>query len=295
MDEFEKVAQQIVTGISIGSIYAIVALAIVLIYRSTGIVNFAQGEIAMFTTFISWTFLLRMDFWWALLLAVLVAFVIGGALEVLVMRPVERAAPLNSIVVTLGLLAIFNSLALWRYGSLPKPFPKPEVFTGAPLEVGTVTISRLNVGILAMAVLIMLALFLLFNYTKVGLAMRATAQNATASQLVGINTSRMLALGWGLAAAVGAVAGMLTAATPAGLSVDMMFAILLFAFAGAVLGGLDSPGGAIVGGLSVGILQALAGTYISSQVDITVAFAIIVAVLVVKPTGVFGRPIVRRV
>jgi branched-chain amino acid transport system permease protein len=290
----EQFFQQVVTGISIGSIYAIIALAVVLIYRSTGVVNFAQGEMAMFTTFISWTFLLRMDFWPALLLTVLVAFFIGGAIEMVVMRPVERASHLNSIVVTLGLLTIFNSLALWRYGSLPKPFPKPEVFSGSPLEVGSVTISRLNLGILGMAVLIMVALFLLFNYTKLGLAMRATAQNPVASRLVGINVSQMLALGWALAAAVGAVAGMLTASSLT-LSVDMMFAILLFAFAGAVLGGLDSPGGAIAGGLMVGMLQALAGTYISSQVDIVVAFAVIVAVLVIRPTGLFGRKVIRRV
>ncbi|MBI4571145.1 MAG: branched-chain amino acid ABC transporter permease [Chloroflexi bacterium] len=290
----EQFFQQAVTGISIGSIYAIVALAVVLIYRSTGVVNFAQGEMAMFTTFISWTFLLRMDFWPALLLTVLVAFFIGGAIEMVVMRPVERASHLNSIVVTLGLLTIFNSLALWRYGPLPKPFPKPEVFSGSPLEVGSVTISRLNLGILGMAVLIMVALFLLFNYTKLGLAMRATAQNPVASRLVGINVSQMLALGWALAAAVGAVAGMLTASSLT-LSVDMMFAILLFAFAGAVLGGLDSPGGAIAGGLMVGMLQALAGTYISSQVDIVVAFAVIVAVLVIRPTGLFGRKVIRRV
>lgn len=290
----EQFAQQFVTGISIGSIYAIIALAIVLIYRSTRTVNFAQGELAMFTTFISWSFLLRMDFWPALLLTVIVAFAIGAALEIVVMRPVESASHLNSIVVTLGLLAIFNSLALWRYGPLPKVFEKPEVFTGAPLEVGAVTISRLNIGILSMALLIMLALFLLFNYTKLGLAMRATAQNANASRLVGINVSRMLALGWGLSAAVGAIAGMLTAASLS-LSVDMMFSILIFAFAGAVLGGLDSPGGAIIGGLCVGIIQALAGTYISSQIDVMVAFLVIIAVLMVRPTGLFGRPIVRRV
>ncbi len=140
----------------------------------------------------------------------------------------------------------------------------------------------------------MLVLFLLFNYTKLGLAMRATAQNANASRLVGINVSRMLALGWGLSAAVGAIAGMLTAASLS-LSVDMMFSILIFAFAGAVLGGLDSPGGAIIGGLCVGIIQALAGTYVSSQIDVMVAFLVIIGVLMVRPTGLFGRPLVRRV
>lgn len=300
----EEFAQQVVTGASIGSIYAIIALALVLIYRSTRVVNFAQGELAMFTTFISWSLLLRMDFWPAFLLTVLIAFFIGAMLEMVIMRPVERAPHLNSIVVTLGLLAIFNSVALWRYGPLQKPFPDPDnwciggkclgIFQGDAFTAGAVTISRLNVGILSMALMIMVALFLLFNYTKVGLAMRATAQNPTASQLVGINVSRMLALGWGLAAAVGAIAGMLTAAS-LNLSLDMMAAILIFGFAASVLGGLDSPGGAIIGGLSVGVLQALAGNYISTQVDVMAAFAIIVAVLVVRPTGLFGRRIVRRV
>jgi branched-chain amino acid transport system permease protein len=281
----EEFAQQVVTGISIGSIYAITALAIVLIYRSTSVVNL-------------------MDFWPAFFLTVLVAFFIGAALEVVVMRPVERAPHLNSIVVTLGLLAIFNSVALWRYGPLQKPYPDPdnwcigdnclEIFQGDALTAGAVTISRLNVGILFMALMIMVALFLLFNYTKLGLAMRATAQNPVASQLVGINVSRMLALGWGLAAAVGAVAGMMTASS-LNLSIDMMAAILIFGFAGAVLGGLDSLGGAIIGGLSVGVFQALAGNYIDSQIDLMAAFAIIFVVLVIRPTGLFGKRMVRRV
>jgi branched-chain amino acid transport system permease protein len=286
--------QQVATGASIGSIYAILGLAVVLIYRSTSVVNFAQGEMAMFTTFISWSFLLRMDFWPAFFLTTLVAFAIGGALEMFVMRPVERAPHLNSIVVTLGLFAIFSSVALWRYGPLPRPFTTPSIFQGAPLEVGEITISRLNIGILGMAIVIMMMLFVLFNYTKLGLAMRATAQNPTASKLVGINTSRMLALGWALSAAVGAIAGMLTAASQA-LSVDMMLGILLFAFAGAVLGGLDSPGGAIIGGISVGIIKSLSATYISPQVDIIAAFLVIIAVLMVRPTGLFGKVAVRRV
>jgi branched-chain amino acid transport system permease protein len=157
-----------------------------------------------------------------------------------------------------------------------------------------VSISRINIGILAIALLMMIALFLLFNYTKLGLAMRATAQNPTASRLAGINVSRMLSLGWAISAAVGAVAGMLTAASLT-LSVDMMFAILIFAFAGAVLGGLDSPAGAVIGGLLVGVIQALAGNYISTQVDVLIAFVVIVGVLVVRPTGLFGRRVLHRV
>ncbi len=286
--------QQVATGISIGSIYAILGLAVVLIYRSTNTVNFAQGEMAMFTTFIAWSFMLRMDFWPAFFLTTLVAFFIGGALEVFVMRPVEHAPPLNSVVVTLGLFAVFSSVALWRYGPTPRPFETPAIFDGAPFTLGEITISRLNLGILGIALLIMMGLFFLFNYTKLGLAMRATAQNPTASRLVGINTSRMLALGWALSASVGAIAGMLTAASQA-LSVDMMVGILIFAFAGAVLGGLDSPGGAIIGGISVGIIKSLSATYISPQVDIIAAFVVIIAVLMVRPTGLFGKIAVRRV
>lgn len=291
MDQF---IEQVASGLATGSVYAILALAIVLIYRSTSIVNFAQGEMAMFGTFIAWSFLTRMDFWPAFVLALLVSAFIGAALERIVLRPVEEAPVLNAVIVTLGLFLVFNSLALWEWGGIPKPFPSPGIFEGAPLSLGPATVSRLKVGIFCTAALLMLLMYVFFNYTKVGLAMRATAQNRTAARLVGVNTGGMLTLAWALSAAIGGAAGMLIAPIIF-LSPTMMFSTLIFAFTGAVLGGLDSAPGAIVGGLLVGVIQNLAGTYIASDIDITIAFAVIVAVLLVRPTGLFGQQQLRRV
>ena len=293
----EEFVQQVATGLSTGSVYAVVALAIVLIYRSTSVVNFAQGEMAMLSTFIAWSFLTRMDFWPAFFLALLVSAFMGAMLERVVLRPVEQAPVLNSVIVTLGLFTLFNSVALWRWGGVPKPFPSPEVFRGAPLSIGPATISRLNIGIFCMALVIMAVLFVFLNYTKLGLAMRATAQNPTAARMVGIRVGRMLTLGWALSAAVGGVAGILLAPILA-LQPSMMFGVLIFAFAAAVLGGLDSLPGAIVGGLTLGVVQNLAGTYISphtGSIDITMAFVVIVLVLLVRPTGLLGRRVIRRV
>lgn len=293
MDEF---VQQVATGLSTGSVYAVLALAITLIYRSTGVVNFAQGEMAMFSTFIAWSFLTRMDFWPAFLMALLVSAAMGAMLERLVLRPVESAPILNSVIVTLGLFTVLNSVALWRWGGVPKPFPSPEVFRGAPLVIGPATISRLNIGIFCTALVIMAAMFLFLNYTRLGLAMRATAQNSMAARMVGVRVGGMLTLGWALSAGVGAVAGMLLAPILA-LQPSMMFGVLIFAFAAAVLGGLGSLPGAIIGGLTLGVAQNLAGTYVSphtGSIDITVAFAVIVLVLLVRPTGLLGVRAMRR-
>jgi len=292
MDQF---IQQVATGLSTGSLYAILALAIVLIYRSTSVVNFAQGEMAMLTTFIAWSYInWEIPFWGAFFLTLLVAFLLGALIELIIMRPVENAPPLNSIIITLGLFTALSSIALRIWQGQPKAFPSPALFNGAPLELGPAVISRPNIGVFCMAILIMIAIYLLFSRTKVGLAMRAAAQNRVASELVGIRVGRMLALGWGLSAVVGAAAGMLLAPTIF-LSPSMMQGILLFAFAAAVLGGLDSPVGAIVGGLTLGVVQNLAGTYIDSKIDITVAFFVIIAVLMVRPKGIFGKQTMERV
>jgi branched-chain amino acid transport system permease protein len=292
MDQF---IQQVATGLSTGSLYAIFALAIVLIYRSTSVVNFAQGEMAMFTTFIAWSCInWELPFWVAFFLTLLVAFLLGALIELTIMRPVENAPPLNSIIITLGLFTALSSIALRIWQGQPKAFPSPAVFNGAPLKLGPAVISRPNVGVFCMAILIMIAIYFLFSRTKVGLAMRAAAQNRVASELVGIRVGRMLALGWGLSAVVGAAAGMLLAPTIF-LSPSMMQGVLLFAFAAAVLGGLDSPVGAIVGGLVLGVVQNLAGTYIDSKIDITVAFVVIIAVLLVRPKGLFGKQTMARV
>lgn len=291
MDQF---LQQVVSGIASGSLFAIVALAIVMIYRSTDVLNFAQGEMALFSTFIAWTFMTSMNFWPAFFLALVVAAAMGIALERLVLRHVEEAPVLNAVIVTLGLFTVFNGLSLAVWGSLPKGFGPFSVFKGPAIDIGPASIGRVNVGILVVAVIIMVLLYLLFQRTRLGLAMRAVAQNRVASRLVGIRVGQILSFGWGLSAAVGAVAGVLVAQT-SGLTLDLMFRVLLFAFAAAVLGGLDSPGGAILGGLAIGVMKNLAATYVDPGVDVTSAFVIIVAVLMVRPTGVFGHRVLRRV
>ncbi len=296
-------AQQVLSGMASGSLFAVLALAIVLIYRSTDVLNFAQGEMAMFTTFICWTFMTRMEFLPAFLLTIVVAAALGAALERLVLRPVEEAPVLNAVIVTLGLFTFFNGLALWIYGGFPKTFGPFPIYGGAPLFrgsavcAGDVCMGRLNVGILVVALVIMVALFLLFQRTRLGLAMRATAQNRTASRLVGIPVGRMLSIGWALSAAVGAVAGVLVAQN-LGLTTGLMSTVLIFAFAAAVLGGIDSPVGAIIGGLTIGVVKNMAGTYVPSgvgNIDVAVAFLVIILVLMVRPAGLFGQRVVRRV
>jgi len=292
MDQF---IQQFATGLSTGSLYAIIALALVIIYRSTGIVNFAQGDMAMFMTFVAWSIWnWNGQFWIAFFAALVIAFAFGALLEMVTLRPVETGPVLNPIIVTIGLVLVLESLALRIWQGQPKPFPSPAVFKGAPLSIGPADISRTNVGVFCMSLLIMALIYLFFNRTKIGLAMRATAQNRVAGSLVGIRVGRMLAMGWALSATVGAVAGMLLAPTLF-LSPSMMAGVLLFAFAAAVLGGLDSPVGAIIGGLTMGVVQNMAGTYIGSDIDITVAFFVIIAILLVRPRGIFGRKAIQRV
>lgn len=289
--------EQVVAGLATGSLFALLALALVLIYQSTEIVNFAQGEMAMFSTFIAWSLAqgdAQLGFWPAVFLAVGAAFLIGVAVERVVMRPVENAPELNGVIVTLGLFAIFNSVALWIYGPIAKRFENPF---DRPVDLGPVIVSGVNLAALGAACIIMVLMFLLFRYTKVGLAMRATAENRTAARLMGIRTGWMLSLGWGLATAVGAVAGILVAPVVF-VSPNMMFTLFLFAFAAAVLGGLTSPAGAIVGGLSLGVVRNLAATYVPEvgyQLDTVIALAVIIGILMLRPEGLLGHRRLKKV
>lgn len=293
----EEFVQQSATGLATGSVYAALALALVLVFQSTGVVNFGQGEMAMFTTFMAWSLLTRLDYWPAFFITLAAAAVTAALLERVALRPVEGAPVINAVIVTLGLFTVLNSVALWLYGGVPKPFPLPAVFDGAPLSVGEVTVSRLNIGIFCMSLLIMSALFAFLNGTKWGLAMRAVAQDQTAAKVVGLPVSRLLTLGWAVAGIVGAVAGMLLAPLLS-LQPSMMFGVLILAMAAAVLGGLNSLPGAIVGGLTIGVAQNLANTYLTphtGSIDITIAFLVIVTVLLLRPTGLFGYAVKRRV
>jgi branched-chain amino acid transport system permease protein len=284
--------QQVFSGVAAGAIYASVALALVMIYRATDLVNFAQGEMAMFSTYIAWTLVnAEVPFWAAYLITLVVSFVGGMVIERVLIRPVENAPVLAAVVVTIGLLLIFNSMAGWIYSYTVQDFPSP--FPDRPL-FGALMTTR-DLGVIAATLAMLVLLFVFFRFTATGLAMRAAAQNPDSARLCGIRVGRMLAIGWGLAAAIGATAGIMVAPVLF-LDPNMMGGVLIYAFAGALLGGITSPVGAVVGGLIVGITENLVGTYlIASQLKLTVAFALIILVLVFRPNGLFGTAIVRRV
>jgi branched-chain amino acid transport system permease protein len=288
--------QQVISGVSIGAIYASLALAIVLIHRSAGVVNVAQGEMAMFSTFIAWQFMMwDWPVWGAIVAAVAVSLVGGMLTERIVIRPVEGASELTVLIVCLGLFLVFNQGAGWIWGSLIKEVPSP--FPAGVLTMGEVRLSKATIGILVVLLASMVLLYLLFRWTKVGLAMRAVASNPDSARLVGIRVGRILMLGWGLAAAMGALSGIFVA-SQLFLTPQLMFAIMIYGVASAALGGLDSPVGAVVGGIIVGVSENLAGTYldfIGSDLKVLVPFFIIVTVLMFKPTGLFGQREVVRV
>ena len=289
--------QQVVSGLATGGIYAALALALVMIYQATDVVNFAQGELAMFATYICWSLInAGLPYWVAFISTLGIAFVGGVVIERVLIRPVENAPILSIVMVTLGLLVICNSVAGWIWTYLQKPFPSP--FSPNPFKVGNVVFGAHDVGQIQVTLLVLLCIYLFFRFTPLGLAMRAAAHNPVSSRLVGIRVGWMLALGWGLAAAMGAVSGMLTAPALASFDQNLMQPVLLYAFAGAVLGGLDSPLGAVVGSLLLGVLINLIGTYVNwigTDLRLPVALAVILGVLLVKPTGLFGRAEVVRV
>jgi branched-chain amino acid transport system permease protein len=284
--------QQVFSGLAAGAIYASVALALVMIYRSTDLVNFAQGEMAMFSTYIAWTLVnAGLPFWLAFVITLIVSFVGGMVIERVVIRPVENAPVLAAVVVTIALLLIFNSLAGWIYTYTVQDFPSP--FPDRPLLHSLLTTRDL--GVIAVTLIMLVLLFVFFRFTSTGLAMRAAAQNPASARLCGIRVGRMLAIGWGLAAAIGATAGIMVAPVLF-LDPNMMGGVLLYAFAGGLLGGITSPVGAVVGGLIVGVTENLVGAYlIASQLKLTVALALIILVLVFRPNGLFGTAVVRRV
>jgi branched-chain amino acid transport system permease protein len=286
---------QVLAGIATGGIYACMALAIVMIYQAIDGLNFAQGEMAMFSTFIAWQLIeWGLPYWAAFLITIALSFAGGVMIERVVLRPLHNAPILSHVAIFIALFAVINSLAgfIWEYQikSFPSPFG-----TGSVLGKGLV--SAHDAGMIGATVVMLVLLYLFFRYTRIGLAMRAAAANPESARLVGIRVDWMLALGWGMAASIGAVAGMLIAPVVF-LEPNMMSSILLYGFAGAVVGGLTSPGGAVVGGLMVGVIENLAGTFIpvvGRELKLTIALALIVFVLTVKPSGLFGRTVVHRV
>ncbi|MEE8384740.1 MAG: branched-chain amino acid ABC transporter permease, partial [Dehalococcoidia bacterium] len=272
-------------------------------------------EMALLVTFVGWSLVLSLgaggaNYWLIFFILLALAGAMGAFVERTVIRPVEGAPALNAVIVTLGLFVMFRGIIafIWAQGELPKGFPATPL--GSHLKPvsawidhdlwGFAKITQHQFVVIIITAAVMIALYLLFNYTKLGLAMRATAHNPLASRLMRINVGRMLMLGWALAAMVGAVGGILVAPM---LSLDlvMMLRVILFAFAAAVLGGLDSPPGAIVGGVIIGVVQNLASTYsfgpvfFGPELSMPIALLVLVVILLVRPTGIFGHKAVRRV
>lgn len=289
MDAF---LHQVLAGLATGGIYASLALALVMIYQATHLVNFAQGEMAMFATYIAWSLInAGVPYWPAFFLTVLFAFVLGVVIERVIIRPVENGSVLSVVVVFIALLVILNSVTGWIYSYTIKTFPSPF-----PKELGIGKfMSPHEVGAIGVTMVVLVLLYLFFRYTTLGLAMRAAAQNPDSSRLVGIRVGWMLALGWGLAAAIGSVAGMMVAPVVF-LDPNMMGGILLYAFAGALIGGIDNPWGAVFGGFLVGVLENVLGAFvIGNELKLAVALVLIIGVLTVKPSGFFGKVHVTRV
>ncbi len=288
--------QQVVSGIAIGGIFASLALALVLIYNAMGLVNFAQGEMAMFATFVAYALINRgVSYWIALPITLVLAFGGGIAIQRLVIKPVERAPVLTLVIITLGLATLINGFAGFIFGYVPRSFPSP--FSSDSVDVLGVFVSYRDLGVIAVSGLVLLGVYVLLQRTTVGLTMRAAAHHPEASRLLGVQVSWMLALGWGLASAVGAVSGIMVAPILL-LEPNMMQSIIIYAFAAAVLGGIESPLGAVIGGLIVGVTVNLAGAYlpgVGGDLQLAVGLAIIIAVLVLRPNGLFGRAAARRV
>src|SRR5215217_1303712 len=287
--------QQVVSGLAQGAIFASLALALVLIYRATDVLNFAQGEMATFTTFIAWSLMHHMSYWPAFALTLVIAFVGGAAIERTIIRPVEHRPEIVIVIVTIGLLIALNGLVAWIWNPEVKAFDSP--FPNRTTEIGGVVVAIQDLGVLGVTLVTVILLWAFFRFTALGLVMRAVANSQDASRLLGVRVGWMLALGWGLAAVLGAVAGMMAAPTLF-LDPNLMLVVLIYAFAAAVLGGIDSPIGAVVGGLTLGVLINLLGAYVDfvgSELRLPTALFILLVVLMIRPQGLFGHVAVRRV
>ena len=289
--------QQVVAGLGDGAIYGSLALALVLIYRATHVINFAQGEMGMFSTYIAWALVTHhgLSYWPAFFIVLGISFLGGAAIQQVVIRPLSRAGELTVVMATIALLITLNGLASWIWQPDEKILLSP--FPTGTWEIGDVAIPQQSVYILLVVLVCVALLWAFFNFTKLGLAMRSSAVNPTASRLLGVRVQVMLALGWGFAAVLSAVAGMLAAPAQFVFTPAFMQVLIIYAFAAAVLGGIESPVGAIVGGLTLGVVINLLGTYAGVEADmqLPVALAILLGVLIFKPSGLIGRTVVRRV
>src|SRR5271166_3987316 len=286
------------SGIVFGMIYSAIALSLVLIWRGTRLLNFAQGGMAMLTTYIAIEVIYKTHSYWAgFVIALVAGLVLGAASELTVVRPTTGKPELNAVIVTIGLLILFEGLAGILFGGQYRSFPAAFSITG--LRVGTTPlgVSRFDVFVVAAVLFTTLVLAVVFRYTTAGLRMRAAAFNATIARLSGIRVARVLTVGWALAGLLGALAGVLVSPSTF-LDPNSMDTIFVFGFTAAVIGGLDSPAGAVAGGLLLGIALSYVGGYLGAKrSDLTslVALGILVVVLMIRPDGLFSATKVRRV
>ncbi len=288
--------QLIIEGLATGSIYGALALAIVLVNRATGLINFAQGGMAVLSTFVAFAiFQAGAPLVVAVLGAVVFAFVLGAVLERVIVRPFERGDPDTAVVVTIGLFVLLGGVAAFQFGYEPRQFP--SFFGPEAIDLGGVFVPVRSIGTIVVLIVVVVLLQLLFRVTKVGLAMRAVADNPRSASLSGLPVSRLLMFGWGLASVLGAIAGVLVA-PQLFVSPGMLDFVLVYALAAAILGGLDSPLGAVVAAWFIGIAENLAAAYIDvigNDLKIAVPFLIMIVILIVRPQGLFGRKVVVRV
>jgi branched-chain amino acid transport system permease protein len=290
--------QILVVGIGNGAIYAMLGLGLVVIYRSTGLLNFAQGELAMFSTFLVWAIWeLGAPMWLAILGGMVGGFLIGALLHKVAVSPLgdPHQRPLAVVIVTIGLFLGLNGAAQLIWGTLDKRFESP--FGSGQVTVADVAIQWQKIGAVLVLAAMVVVFLVLFQRTRLGLAMRAVASNSESAGLCGIPVQRILMVGWGLAAATGTVAGAFTAAAGNSLNSNLMQLTLIFGFAAITLGGFDSLMGAVVGGFVVGILSSVVPQYVGvfEKMPLAPAFILILAVLLFRPEGLFGRKQVQRV
>lgn len=292
------VLNQVIDGVATGGIYGIFAMALVFIYRSTKVLNFGQAEMATLSTYLVFLFHQKVPFFTAIALALICSFIVGAAIYWGVLERISKRASLNTelneLIVTIGVFTMTNSLVRYFFGNdiqtIPSMFPEDNV------TLGEIIVTYQSLGVIAVTVVLALLLFFFFQFTKTGLAMKAVSENRLAARLKGIRTIWMLTLAWGMAAVVGAIAGILIAPIVS-LSPGMMFPVFLYGFAAAVIGGLDSTFGALVGGMIVGVTENLAGAYepIGSELKLVAVFVVLTIVLVIRPRGLFTKREVRKV
>jgi branched-chain amino acid transport system permease protein len=301
--------QYVLNGLARGSIYSLVALGLVVIYRGTGHLNFAQGEMALFATFGAWWINDHgVPLWLSIVLAAGGAFIVGGVIEYGLIRPAGKKSPFAVVVITIGLFQAFNSLSGLLFKGAATGLRFGSLFPNSPTDFfrlpGGAIWRYQDIGVLGTVLVVTALLFFLFQKTKIGLAMRMVANNPESAKLAGVPTNKVLMLSWALSAAIGAIGGSLVAGINTNVSLGTMFNVFLLASAAATLGGLDSPLGAVVGGLSLGVVESLVtnyprnwwgSTYIGADTAIAAAFIIILVVLLVRPSGLFGSTRVERV